>query len=31
VAVLVGGSVAGWDGALTLAEPVLESIIIAGS
>lgn len=31
VAVLVGGSVAEWDRALALAEPVLETIVIAGS
>lgn len=31
VAVLVGGSVAEWDRALALAEPVLETVVIAGS
>jgi hypothetical protein len=30
VAVMVGGSSAGWDVALTLAEPVLESVVIGG-
>jgi hypothetical protein len=30
VAILVGGSVAEWDQALTLAEPVLETIVIGG-
>lgn len=30
IAVMVGGSVAEWDRALTLAEPVLESVVIAG-
>ena len=28
LAVMVGGSVAGWEGALSAAEPVLESIVI---
>ncbi len=31
LAVLVGGSVAEWDRALTVAEPVLESIVIGGA
>jgi hypothetical protein len=30
VAVMVGGSVARWDDALRLAEPVLESVTIGG-
>jgi hypothetical protein len=29
LAVMVGGSVAGWERALTIAEPVLESVVIA--
>jgi len=29
LAVMVGGSVAEWDRALTLAEPVLESVVVA--
>jgi hypothetical protein len=31
VAVMVGGSVARWEDALRLAEPVLESVVIGGS
>jgi hypothetical protein len=31
LAVMVGGSIAQWDRALALAEPVLESIVIGGS
>lgn len=30
LAVMVGGSVAQWDRALTLAEPVLESVVVGG-
>jgi hypothetical protein len=31
LAVMVGGSTAGWDRALAVAEPVLESVVIVGS
>ena len=31
LAVIVGGSVAEWDRALALAQPVMETIVITGS
>jgi hypothetical protein len=30
LAIMVGGSIADWEHALTIAEPVLESIVIGG-